>query len=119
MSDISYITIDPKNAQKVAISVTGEYRGKKVYLSSNGGDTWENISQNLPNFPARCVVFDYTGNDGLYVGMEVGVYYRNKNMSEWDSYFDNLRNSPIGELEISLKAGKIRATTYGRGLWEA
>ncbi len=119
VSDISYITIDPKNAQKVAISVTGEYRGKKVYLSSNGGDTWENISQNLPNFPARCVVFDYTGNDGLYVGMEVGVYYRNKNMSEWDSYFDNLPNSPIGELEISLKAGKIRAATYGRGLWEA
>ena len=40
-------------------------------------------------------------------------------MSEWDSYFDNLPNSPIGELEISLKAGKIRAATYGRGLWEA
>jgi hypothetical protein len=40
-------------------------------------------------------------------------------MSSWQAFFDGLPNVVIGELEIQYNAGKLRAATYGRGMWES
>nr|NQU91524.1 T9SS type A sorting domain-containing protein [Bacteroidota bacterium] len=115
---ITYIAVHPSDPELVAISFSGYTDGEKVYLSYDAGDHWENISDNLPNIPANCVTFYNSPDNGLYVGMDIGVYYRDKYMDEWAPYFEGLPNVIVNELEINYTINKIRAGTYGRGLWE-
>lgn len=93
--------------------------GAKVYKSTDGGATWTNISGSLPNLPANCIVYANCTQDGLYVGMDVGVYYRDNTLSDWILHNDNLPNVEIYELEIDYTEKKIYAATYGRGMWKA
>lgn len=116
---ITYITVNPNDAQKVAVSLSGFQDGYKVFVSNDGGDNWENYSANLPNLPANCVVFNDDPFAGLYVGMDVGVYYRDETLDEWESFMNGLPNVIVMEFEINYDSGLIRAGTYGRGLWES
>ena len=110
---VNYITVDPNNPERVAIAGSG------VYVSENAGATWTNIHRNLPVISAQCVVFDDTPANGLYVGMQSGVYYTNDNLSGWEPFSTNLPRVLISELEIHYPSRKIRVATYGRGIWEA
>ncbi|MEA3446780.1 MAG: CUB domain-containing protein [Bacteroidota bacterium] len=119
MHYITYITVHPSDPQKVAISLSGYTTNEKVFVSDNAGTSWANFSGNLPNLPANCVVYHDDAQDGLYVGMDVGVFYRDNTFSNWLDFFTGLPNVIISELEIHYGTQKIRAGTYGRGLWEA
>ncbi|MBU6343043.1 MAG: hypothetical protein KGS48_16225, partial [Bacteroidetes bacterium] len=116
--NLTYISVHPTDPNTIFVSMSNYSAGKKVYKSTNGGSTWTNISGTLPNLPANCVIYQNTTNDLLYVGMDVGVYYKDNNMSDWAVLNTGLPNVEIDELEIRYSTGKIRAATYGRGLWE-
>lgn len=93
--------------------------GAKVYKSVNGGANWVNISGTLPNIPANCIVYQNGSNDGIYVGMDVGIYYRDNSLSDWVLFNTGLPNVEITELEIDYDESKLYAATYGRGLWSS
>lgn len=115
---ISYICVDPTNPQRVWISINGFSAGKKVYFSPDNGQTWNDQSLNLPNIPVNTIVYHPGSNDGLYVGTEIGVYYKDATLSNWIFYSNGLPNVIVDELEVQVSTGKLRAATYGRGLWE-
>ncbi|MDA0972331.1 MAG: PKD domain-containing protein [Bacteroidetes bacterium] len=112
------IYIHPTNPEELWVTVSGYNVGEKVFHSTDAGATWENVTLNLPNMPANTVVFDLENNGGLYVGMDVGIYYTNNDLVNWVPFFDGLPNVVVNELEIHEASGKLRAATYGRGLWE-
>ena len=116
---ISYIAVHPEDPETIAVSLSGFDSGEKVYISEDAGSSWTNYSVNLPNIPANCVAFSVGSINPLYVGMDVGVYYIDNGLSEYNSFMENLPNVIVNELEINHGAGLIRAATYGRGLWEA
>src|ERR1041384_7736590 len=72
----SFITISPTDPNKVWITLSGYSAGNKVFQTVNGGSSWTNVSFNLPNLPANCSVYQPGSSDLIYVGMDVGVYYR-------------------------------------------
>ena len=115
---ITYIAVHPSDPEMVSVSLSGYDDGEKIYISYDAGAHWENISDNLPNIPANCVTFYNSPDNGLYAGLDIGVYYRDKYMTEWTPYFEGLPNVIVNELEINYTINKIRAGTYGRGLWE-
>lgn len=116
---ITFIAVSNTNPNKVWITFSGYAAGEKVYMSNDAGLTWTNYSSGLPNLPANCIVYQNGSNDALYVGTDVGLYYRNNSMTSWQPYFNGLPNVIVNELEIHYGTGKIRAATYGRGLWES
>ena len=111
---INSIAIHPTNPNKVAIATTAT---QKVYVSDNGGQTWSSYRLNLPNFQALALEWHDNGQDGLYLGMNYGVYYIDNSMTEWQVFNNNLPNVIINELEVNYAENKIYAGTYGRGLW--
>ncbi len=111
---INSIAIHPTDPDKVAVATSSSNR---VFVSLDGGDTWENYKKNLPNFSALALVWNDNGGDALYLGMDYGLYYIDNNLTDWQPYNTNLPNVIINELEINLVDGKIYAATYGRGLW--
>lgn len=116
---ITYIAVSPANPDHVWISMSGYEDGGKVYYSTNGGSNWSNYSDGLPNIPVNCIVYENNTNNALYVGTDLGVFYRNSAMSEWADFSHGLPNVIVNELEIQYDLGKLRAATYGRGVWES
>jgi hypothetical protein len=120
--DIAYITVNPDNSFEVYVSLTGFTAGQKVYRSLNAGTNWTNISGSLPNVPANCVVFqDNNGSpaNAVYVGTDIGVFYRDANHSDWIPFRNGLPTTPVFDLEINLTSNRITAGTFGRGLWRS
>ncbi len=115
---LSHIDISYTNPNVIWITYSGYTPGSKVFKSLDGGLTWTNLSGNLPNIPANCSVNQPGTADGVYVGTDVGVYYRDTTMANWTFFSNGLPNVVIDELEIQYNTKKLAAATYGRGLWE-
>ncbi|OUR95582.1 hypothetical protein A9Q87_00240 [Flavobacteriales bacterium 34_180_T64] len=114
---INSIAIHPTNPNKIAIATNS---AAKVYVSDNGGTTWSSYLFDLPNFSARALVWQDNGLDGLYLGMNYGVYYIDTvTPSNWQAFSNNLPNAQISELEINTANNKIYVATYGRGVWSS
>lgn len=116
----NYITVKPSDANTVYITLSGYTATQKVYMTTNAGATWVNITATgLPNTPINCIEVENNSMTGIYVGTDLGVYYRNDTMTSWIPYNNGLPNVIVNELEINYLSGKLRAGTYGRGLWES
>jgi PKD repeat protein len=116
---ISRIAVAPNDPNTVLVTFSGYSSGNKVMRSTNGGTSWTNISTGLPNLPANCITaMPGATNGAYYVGMDVGVYYIDNTFTSWQPYFTGLANVPVFDLEIYQATGKVRAATYGRGVWE-
>ncbi len=121
-STIRYIAVKNDDPSTIWVALSG-YNANKVYQTVNGGSSWTNISAGLPSLPAYSIVQNkqITGEVHLYVGTELGVYFKKGN-DNWIAYNTNLPNVKIGEIEIYYDANpansKLRAATYGRGLWQ-
>lgn len=115
----TYVAIDPTDPNNAWVTVSGYTAGSKVFMTTNGGTAWTNVSSNLPNLPANCIVYEPGTSDRVYVGMDVGVYYKDNSSPNWTIYNTGLPNVPISDLEMSpANPGKIFAATYGRGAWK-
>jgi len=116
--NISYIALDPFDPQTIYVTLSGYSAGNKVFKSSNGGTSWQNISGGLPNVAVFCVETERSAQRGVYIGTEYGVYFKDNTMADWQVYGTDFPNVQVTELEITEQTGKLRACTYGRGVWE-
>lgn len=63
----------------------------KVLKSTNGGDTWTNITgDKLKNQSLRSLVHQQGTDGGIYVGTTKAIYYKNNSMSDFELYNDGL-----------------------------
>ncbi|MCB0478712.1 MAG: T9SS type A sorting domain-containing protein [Crocinitomicaceae bacterium] len=121
-NQITSIEVDPNNDQRVWVSVSGWTNNHKVMMSEDGGQTWSNISNDnsLPNIGTNIIKYDASSsNNALYLGTDIGIYYRNDDLNTWIPFNNNLPNTIVNDLEINEQNHIIRAGTYGRGVWES
>ena len=114
-SSLSRIAVHPADSNTVYATYS-TFSGGKIYKSTNGGTTWTNFSGTLPALPANCAAVHTDG--AVYIGMDIGVFYRTPNSTDWVAYKEDLPNAPVMDLDIKTNTKKLRAATYGRGLWE-
>jgi photosystem II stability/assembly factor-like uncharacterized protein len=113
------IAVSPLDPQKIWVTKAGYTATSKVLTSSDGGTTFTNITGTLPNLPVNTVVYQNGTNDAIYIGNDIGVFYRDGSMTDWIAFQTGLPNVEVAELEISYINNKIWAGTYGRGLWNS
>jgi len=102
------------------VSCGGFINGVKIFKTTDGGITWQNISLNLPNLPVNCIVtHSGTEKNPVYIGTDLGVFYLNDDMTSWELYSNNLPNVIVTDLEIQYSEEKLYASTFGRGIWVA
>ena len=116
---ILYMAVNDTNPNSIWVALGGYSAGNKVYQSFDGGMSWTNISGTLPNVPVNCIVCQRNSADELYIGTDFGVFYKNASMNDWATYDDGLPHVIVDELEIQYGVSKLRAATYGRGLWQS
>lgn len=114
---ITSIEVAPENPELLWVTLSGYKEEHKVFRSADGGTTWTNYSEGLPNLPANIILYERNTNKGLYIGTDIGVYYRNARMQNWELFNTNMPNVIVNDLEIQYSFNRIIAATYGRGLW--
>lgn len=118
-SKIEDLIINPNDPSILYATCSNYTSNAKVYKSINRGATWVNISNNsLPNLPANCIKYYNNGRNGLFVGMDVGLYFLDDDEVTWQLSSVGLPNVAIYDVVIK-KSGKIAVATYGRGVWQA
>jgi photosystem II stability/assembly factor-like uncharacterized protein len=120
---ITGIEIDADSSNRVWVSV-GNYNSHGVYQTLDSGRTWTNISAGLPDVPVMDVVHYKINQDSteLYAATDIGVF-RKAGPNHWKVFSNNLPNVVVSELDIYYDLqdptkNRLRAATYGRGLWE-
>ncbi len=114
---ITSIEIAPNNPEYLWITMSGYSIGEKIYYSTSGGSNWVNYSEGLPNVPANIIIRRKSSKDELYLGTDLGVFYRDAEMAEWVWINGNLPNVIINDLKMQENYNRLVAGTYGRGLW--
>ena len=118
--NISDVTVSDNDPDRLWVTMSEYNASNKVFESSNGGATWTNITgTNLPNLPVNCIVYQANANEDLYIGTDIGVYHKDNTMSDWAPYKNGLPNVVVNELEIHYPTNRIRAATFGRGVWDS
>ena len=126
--DISSIYVDPHsaNGQTVYVTVQG-FGSLHLYQTTDGGNTWQNISSNLINAPANSVVVDPNNANIVYIGTDAGVYYTQNvagcaqpSSNCWSAFGTSLPNAPVMQLTAlnTPNGTALLAATYGRGVWQ-
>jgi hypothetical protein len=89
-----------------------------VYLwcSTDFGDSWEDISANIPAGPVNVIREDPANDSTLYVGTDVGVYVSTDLGSNWEVLGD-LPCTYVHDLAIHPRENLIIVATHGRGMF--
>tara|TARA_B110000014_G_scaffold117405_1_gene80630 strand:+ start:1658 stop:4564 length:2907 start_codon:yes stop_codon:yes gene_type:complete len=89
-----------------------------VYVTEDYGETWKNITSNLPiNYSVYVIKEDPIDPKLLFVGTEESVYFSyNKGLS-WEKLGSKLPTVAIHDLVIHPRDGDLIAGTHGRSIW--
>ncbi len=114
------ILINPKKPANIYLALDRNWNDNRVYVTNDGGRTWNNFSQGLPNIPINAIrYFKGAEYDILFAATDAGVFYRDELMSKWELFGEGLPLTVISDIEINYTKKKLVAATFGRGLWEA
>jgi photosystem II stability/assembly factor-like uncharacterized protein len=114
---VTGIAIDPANPNRVWV-VLEDSQGQVVYRTENGGGLWTNYTGSLSSRSVRTIVYQKGSQDGVYIGTNSGIFFRDATMADWQPFNTNLPNAIVNDLQINYASGRLRAATYGRGVWE-
>lgn len=130
---ISSLYADPHDATGETIYatiegfVTPSSSDGTLYGSTDGGQDWLNLTNNLPKAPANSVVVDPNNSQIVYVATDAGVWYTlniatcsDVTQPCWNPMGTGLPYSPVVKLRTINQGSEslLVAATYGRGIWE-
>ncbi|BBM87330.1 WD40/YVTN/BNR-like repeat-containing protein [Candidatus Uabimicrobium amorphum] len=118
-AQITSIAVSDTDPKHLWITFSGYSAAHKIYQSKDAGNTWKNMSSGLPNLPVHTAASEPGEENGVYVGTDVGIYYRNNTLQNWIPFSNGLPKIIVKDLRIHAQARKLRAGTFGRGLWES
>lgn len=112
---------DPKTIYVAGLfAEEGDVNFNNVKVIKYNGTSWTNYSSGLPlDAIVNTMVMDHYSNDALYLSTDMGVYYRNATMNQWEPYTTGFNQSNVKQMEINYKENTVRVGTYGRGIWKS
>ena len=127
---ISSIAVDSSDplGRTAYVTIMG-FNVSHVWKTANAGVSWSDFTGNLPDAPANAVIVDPGPsllNGTVYVGTDVGVFASSTASPGWSEVAPSsgaqgsLPNVAVTALAIfnSGSVKRLRAATYGRGVWE-
>ena len=98
------------------------YGVSSVWLTTDGGDTWEEKEMDLPDMPIRWAIIHPQNNGQAMLATETGIWATNtlnEYDTEWTPANDDLANVRIDMLSMRQSENVVLAATHGRGLFTA
>ncbi len=117
---VTGIAVHPQNEQMAYVTFSG-YRTAQytphVFKTIDGGQTWKDVSSNLPEAPINDVLIDAQNPKHLFLGTDLGVFVSYNEGLSWQMLGHDLPNVPVIDMDIHAEEGILLAATYGRSLY--
>lgn len=118
---VTRVTMDPYNAAIAYVTHSGfRQDGDKlahIHRTSNYGQTWTDISGNLPDVPINDCIIDAYNNNILYIATDVGVF-RSVNLgAQWEPLGTGMPLVAVHDLEYHYPTKTLIAGTHGRSMY--
>jgi hypothetical protein len=125
--DVSSLYADPHDTtgNTIYAAIQG-FGAPHLYMSTDGGADWTNITQNLPDLPLNDVLVDPGDASVVYVASDGGVFVT-QNVANcelsggqcWNILGTGLPMAPaVKFVATTANGGWLRVGTYGRGIWQ-
>lgn len=89
-----------------------------VFVTEDYGESWKNISHNLPtDFSAYVIKEDPVQPSLLFVGTEEAVHFSHDRGEVWHELMAQMPTVAIHDLVIHPREGDLIAGTHGRSIW--
>ncbi len=120
---VKEIAIDPADP-RIAYVAFGGYDASNagrghVFRTSDGGDTWRDLSGDLPDINVSALLIDPDATPRvIYAGTDIGVFRATDDGSgTWQSYNSGLPPVVVTRFAYNRGTRTLLAATYGRGVW--
>jgi hypothetical protein len=117
---VNSVVVDPSDADHVFVAFSGYREGDtaaNVWETTNGGDSWRNISGKLPNAPVEMLAYDQPSGQ-LYAATDFGVFYDKNSAKNWKRLGNGLPSTPVFDVKITGDGRTMYAGTFGRSVWQ-
>ena len=116
---VSQIIISPQDDQIAYVAFSGysvlDYT-PHVYKTIDGGQSWLDISGNLPDVPVNDIVLT-PDNNYLYVATDTGVWYSTNQGDSWDVLGAGLPVGIVADISFHEATNTLYAGTFGRSIF--
>ena len=110
------LVVDPRNRDTV-YAIFDDQFGDQVFMSTDAGQSWSDISYNLPLLPAFSLAIDPRNGD-VYIGLDEGVYRLPNGTTTWEQFGSGMPNVQVRDLVLNQTTNTLLAGTYGRGVYQ-
>lgn len=89
-----------------------------VFRSDNNGDSWKNITGDLPKRGSTyAIAQDHVNKDLLFIGTEFGVFFTQNGGKNWVQLKSGLPTIAVRDVEIQRRESDLALATFGRGFY--
>jgi photosystem II stability/assembly factor-like uncharacterized protein len=114
ITDVAVDRADPLTAY---VSVSGFGTGH-VFRTVNGGQSWSNVSSNLPDIPVNALLLDPVSRGIVMIGSDLGVFMSADSGASWTVVDDGMPNVAVFDLAYNTATASLVAATHGRGMFQ-
>jgi len=114
------ISLNPENENELWVSANSGVNGRKVYVTTDGGSSWQNkTTAQLDGHRIKDIFYQAGTNQVVYVATNNGVFHWDAGTNDWINCSTDLP-FVVSALELRpfYRDSKLRLATYGRGIWE-
>jgi photosystem II stability/assembly factor-like uncharacterized protein len=117
---ISCVVVDPANDNHL-VATCSNYGQNSVLESTDGGTTWMDLDDDLPDMPVRWAMFHPFDTDKLLLATELGVWSTDDldgvNTQWWPTNNFGLANVRVDMFQYRPSDHLVAAATHGRGMY--
>ncbi|MCX7552422.1 hypothetical protein OS175_00905 [Marinicella sp. S1101] len=117
VTDIKVDTFDTSG--NTVYATFGGYFSNRILRTTDGGNSWTSISNDLPNMPLWQVINDPTDANVLYVGSELGLWVgtQSSNTYNWEQF--DYGSAFTRVIDLVWRNDALYIGTHGRGTFKA
>jgi uncharacterized protein (TIGR03437 family) len=119
---VTDIALDPANQQRAVVTYSGfnistPSTPGHVFLTTDQGATWTNISGDLPDVPVTSVAIDPARAGTYYIGTDLGAFRTTNGGANWSRLGTGLPKVATFMVRLHEASGYLYAATHGRGIY--
>jgi photosystem II stability/assembly factor-like uncharacterized protein len=92
--------------------------GEHVFASTDGGKTWDDKTNDLPDVPVSAIEADPLAPDRIWLATDLGVFQSMDGGASWSEFGQGLPRALAVDLVFHTRLRLLRVGTRSRGVWE-
>ena len=117
---VACIEVEPGNENHLLV-IFPNYGVNSIWESTDGGNNWVDLDNDLPDMPVRWAMFNPFNHDQVMLATELGIWSADDldgvNTQWWPTNTFGLANVRVDMLEYRSSDHLVAAATHGRGMF--